>query len=293
MYKGSYAASSQKNWKDISIIRWSSFSFTFRSFVLWFARSGEKNLERTTRSRIRDDVCATVLVLTHRQMAHVGGESEMAQCKNNKTKQNRTENRIFFFEPNQTEAWYFVCYTSAREIWEPTMKANTRTRMRMKKNKNTNTHQNQRCWCFYCLSCRWCDAVAFLVVFIVLFVYDVVPECDGLYARKRCKAKQVIKTTDGHRMKNVNRIAWQPEWDETNTLKRWISVGSERVLYGWREHVNTWINVLAHIRQRRSINASVIGRKAIDEESMFDRFLWVCEKCLKRQKSAIKCIKKR
>lgn len=151
--------------------------------------------------------------------------------------------------------------------------------------------------CFYLLKLSLvCDAVAFFVVFSfsVVLAFVKIVWCDvklnardGICVRARHKAKQVIKTTDGHRMKNVNRMACQLEGDETSTLNAEFQLDPR--VYGWREHVYTWINVLAHIRQRRSINAIVIGRKAIDE----DRFLWVCEKCLKRQKSAIKCIKKR
>lgn len=50
-------------------------------------------------------------------MAHGGGASETAQCEKqqNQTKPNQTENRTFF-EPNQTEAWYFVLYERARDM---------------------------------------------------------------------------------------------------------------------------------------------------------------------------------
>lgn len=128
-----------------------------------------------------------------------------------------------------------------------------------------------------CLNCCWCRCIFRFVVrmlcgnlveiytyrFLYIYIWergDTKMRCANgmaLDVRVRHKAKQVIKTTDGHRMKNVNRMACQREtetkrtacWSAEFQLDEWVD--------GWRKHVYTWINVLAHIRQRHEINADI------------------------------------
>lgn len=162
-------------------------------------------------------------------------------------------------------------------------------------------HDQNRCWCFYLLKLSLVPVL--MPLHFSVRRLSLVRHCGNVWEVIRCEwdgSRCASETQSQTSNKNDRRTPYEKCWSNgmparqrrNEHAERWISVGCESTAD--ESMCTQWINVLAHIRQRREINADIrIGRKAIDEESMFDRFLWVCEKCLKRQKSAIKCIKKR
>lgn len=220
------------------------------------------------------------------------------------------------FQPNRSEPWYRVVlarYESFnngmkyRKFWKNGKKKTKKKNQKIRWiNGQTNRrikykHDQNRCWCFYLLKLSLVPVL--MPLHFSVRRLSLVRHCGNVWEVIRCEwdgSRCASETQSQTSNKNDRRTPYEKCWSNgmparqrrNEHAERWISVGCESTAD--ESMCTQWINVLAHIRQRREINADIrIGRKAIDEESMFDRFLWVCEKCLKRQKSAIKCIKKR